>query len=324
MPGTHLQVEKIEPHEKDKSITLVYLQEQSVTRKEVPMPTLMSSEHQYEQTPSVKLFEFYEQANLDTQVLSNICRVHFEEPTPVQCYTIPCIREEDDIIARAQTGFGKTAAFLPAIISNLIEYYLNELYEKHDLSSPFCLILSPTREVVLQTERSAVSGHDMFYISNRLQEGCHISSATTGHLKAMISLTRVKYFVLDQADQMLDKSFESDVCKLEAVGLLSKYERFTFMFSATFFDEVRILVQYFIRDNYISLVVGKPDVANEDIAQTIEEMPNAFKKDQLFQLFEQSFKSEPCLIFVKTNRTADYIKSICRVGSTADLIQYYM
>ncbi|CAF1316070.1 unnamed protein product [Rotaria sordida] len=123
---------------------------------------------------------------------------------------------------------------------------------------------------------------------------------------------------------MLDKSFESDVCKLEAVGLLSKYERFTFMFSATFFDEVRILVQYFIRDNYISLVVGKPDVANEDIAQTIEEMPNAFKKDQLFQLFEQSFKSEPCLIFVKTNRTADYIKSICRVGSTADLIQYYM
>ncbi|CAF4710082.1 unnamed protein product, partial [Rotaria sp. Silwood2] len=52
--------------------------------------------------PEVKPIEFYEQANLDTQVLSNIRRVHFEEPTPVQRYTIPCIREEDDIIACAQ------------------------------------------------------------------------------------------------------------------------------------------------------------------------------------------------------------------------------
>ncbi|CAF3398486.1 unnamed protein product, partial [Rotaria sp. Silwood2] len=57
--------------------------------------------------PEVRPIEFYEQANLDIQVLSNIRRVH-EEPTPVQRYTIPCIREEDDIIACAQTGFDKT------------------------------------------------------------------------------------------------------------------------------------------------------------------------------------------------------------------------
>ncbi|CAF3963427.1 unnamed protein product, partial [Rotaria sp. Silwood1] len=56
----------------------------------------------------IKPIEFYEQANLDTQVLSNIRRVHFEKPTPVQRYTIPCIHEEDDIIACTQTGSGKT------------------------------------------------------------------------------------------------------------------------------------------------------------------------------------------------------------------------
>ncbi|CAF5162137.1 unnamed protein product, partial [Rotaria sp. Silwood1] len=77
----------------------------------------------------IKPIEFYEQANLDTQVLSNIRRVHFEKPTP--------------------------AAFLLPIISNLIEYYSNELHEKHHLPSPLCLILSPTRELALQTEHEA-------------------------------------------------------------------------------------------------------------------------------------------------------------------------
>ncbi|CAF4002997.1 unnamed protein product [Rotaria sp. Silwood1] len=133
----------------------------------------------------------------------------------------------------------------------------------------------------------------MFYICNRLREGCHILSATTGRLKNMlekhqISLTKVKYFVLDLADQMLGKSFELDICKLEALGLPSKHESFTFMFSATFSDEIRILAQHLIRDNYISLVVGKLDAANEDIIQTIEKVPNTFKKDRLFQLLEQN------------------------------------
>ncbi|CAF1074633.1 unnamed protein product [Rotaria sp. Silwood1] len=95
---------------------------------------------------------------------------------------------------------------------------------------------------------------------------------------------------------MLDKNFEPDICKLEALGLLSKYERFTFMFSATFSDEVQILAQDFIRDNYISLVVGKPNALNEDISQTIEEVSNASKKDRLFQLLEQNLSTKKIII----------------------------
>ncbi|CAF3408095.1 unnamed protein product, partial [Rotaria sp. Silwood2] len=147
--------------------------------------------HQTHVQYKVKPIKLYEEANLGTQVLSNIRRAHFEEPTAIQLYTIPCIRQQDDIMACAQTGSGKTAAFLLPIISNLLEYHADKLSEKLHPPSPLCLIVSPTRELALQTERearkfayqtavipcSAVGGHDMYAVSDRLREGCHILSA---------------------------------------------------------------------------------------------------------------------------------------------------
>ncbi|CAF2903123.1 unnamed protein product [Rotaria sp. Silwood2] len=277
----------------------------------------------------IKPIELYEEANLGTQVLSNIRRAHFEEPTAIQRYTIPCIRQQDDIMACAQTGSGKTAAFLLPIISNLLEYHADDLSEKLHPPSPLCLIVSPTRELALQTERearkfayqtavipcSAVGGHDMYAVSDRLREGCHILSATTGRLKDMVekgrvSLRKVKYFVLDEADRMLDTGFEPDIRKLEDLGLPPKDERFTSMFSATFPNEVQQLAKHFLRENYVFLAVGIPGGANEDIAQTIEEVPHSRKKDRLFQLLEENLKSERCLIFVETKRSADYIGAL--------------
>jgi len=277
----------------------------------------------------VKAIELYEEANLSTQVLSNIRRAHFEEPTPIQRYALPCIRQQDDLMACAQTGSGKTAAFLLPIISNLLDCHADELAERNHPPTPLCLVVSPTRELALQTERearkfayqtpiipcSAVGGHDMFTVSDRLREGCHILSATTGRLKDMvekgrISLKKVKYFVLDEADRMLDTGFEPDIRKLEALGLPSKDERVTAMFSATFPDEVQRLAKHFLRENYIFLAVGILGGANEDIAQTIELVPQASKKDRLFQLLEENLKSERCLIFVETKRSADYIGAL--------------
>ncbi|CAF0910812.1 unnamed protein product [Adineta ricciae] len=277
----------------------------------------------------VKPIELYEEANLDTQVLSNIRRAHFEEPTPIQRYALPCIQQRDDLMACAQTGSGKTAAFLLPIISNLLQYHADDLSAKCEPPSPLCLVVSPTRELALQTERearkfayqtpvipcSAVGGHDTFAVSDRLREGCHILSATTGRLKDMvekgrISLKKVKYFVLDEADRMLDTGFEPDIRKLEALGLPRKEERITCMFSATFPDEVQRLAKHFLRENYVFLAVGILGGANEDIAQTIELIPQANKKDRLFQLLEENLKSERCLIFVETKRSADYIGAL--------------
>ncbi|UJR36051.1 hypothetical protein I4U23_028788 [Adineta vaga] len=277
----------------------------------------------------LKPIELYEEANFNTQILSNIRRANFAEPTAIQRYTIPCIQQQDDLMACAQTGSGKTAAFLLPIISNLLEFYANELAEKNHPPAPLCLILSPTRELALQTERearkfayqtsvipcSAVGGHDTYAVSDRLREGCHILSATTGRLKDMvekgrISLKKVKYFVLDEADRMLDTGFEPDIRRLEELGIPSKDERCTSMFSATFPAEVQRLAKAFLRDNYLFLVVGTMGGANEDIAQTIQEVPQANKKERLFQLLEENLKGERCLIFVETKRSADYIGTL--------------
>ncbi|CAF5210657.1 unnamed protein product [Rotaria magnacalcarata] len=103
----------------------------------------------------VKPIELYEEANLGTQILSNIRRAYFEEPTAIQRYAIPCLRQQDDIMACAQTGSGKTAAFLLPIISNLLSYNADELGENQKPPAPLCLIVSPTRELALQTEREA-------------------------------------------------------------------------------------------------------------------------------------------------------------------------
>jgi superfamily II DNA/RNA helicase len=91
---------------------------------------------------------------------------------------------------------------------------------------------------------------------------------------------------------MLDTGFEPDIRKLEVLGLPSKEERVTSMFSATFPDEVQRLAKHFLRENYVFLAVGILGGANEDIAQTIELVPQANKKDRLFQLLEENLSNK--------------------------------
>ena len=85
---------------------------------------------------------------------------------------------------------------------------------------------------------------------------------------------------------MLDTGFEPDIRKLEDLGLPPKDGRFTFMFSATFPNEVQQLAKHFLREDYIFLAVGTVGGANEDITQTVEEVPNSKKKARLIELLE--------------------------------------
>ncbi|CAF3787311.1 unnamed protein product [Rotaria sp. Silwood1] len=268
----------------------------------------------------VKPIKLNEEANLDIQVLSNIRLAHFEDLTAIQRYILPCIRQRDDLLVCVQIESNKSAPFILPIISNLLECHANELSNREYPPSPLCLIVSPTCELALKTEREArkitdrtavvpcsvADGHDMFTASDRLQEGCHILSATIGHLKdivkkGQISLKKVKYLVIDEADQMLDADLESDIRKLESLGLSSKEERITWIFSATFSNELQQLAKYFLREDYIFFY----DSTNADVAHTIEEVPLTKKQDRLFQLLEQNLKSGCCLIFVETQQSAD-------------------
>lgn len=87
---------------------------------------------------------------------------------------------------------------------------------------------------------------------------------------------------------MLDTGFEPDIRKLEDLGIPPKDKRCTSMFSATFPNEVQQLAKHFLRDGYVFLVVGTPGGANEDISQSIEEIPNSRKKERLLELLEQN------------------------------------
>ncbi|CAF3808157.1 unnamed protein product [Rotaria sp. Silwood1] len=277
----------------------------------------------------IKPIELYREAIPTTQILSNIRRAHFQKPTTIQRYVIPSIRQQDDLIVCTQSGSGKTAAFLLPIISNLLEYHEDELFTRDDPPSPLCLIVSATPDRALQIKCearkfafqtaviscSAVGDHDMYVVSDQLQKGCHILSATIGHLKDMvekgrISLKKVKYFVLDEADRMLDAGVELDIRKLEDLGLVPKDSRFTSIFSTTFSNEVQQLAKHYLRANYVFLDVSTLDGIDTDIAQTIEEVSSSKKKDRLFQLIKQICKSERCLIFVETKRRADYLGAL--------------
>ena len=105
---------------------------------------------------------------------------------------------------------------------------------------------------------------------------------------------------------MLDTGFEPDIRKLEELGLTPKEERFTSMFSATFPVEVQTLAKHFLRDNYVFLAVGTLGGANEDIAQTIEEVPQSEKKNRLFALLDENLSkrkaSTTCFIVSSSNR----------------------
>ncbi|CAF4767821.1 unnamed protein product, partial [Rotaria sp. Silwood2] len=102
---------------------------------------------------------------------------------------------------------------------------------------------------------SAIADNDIYAVSGNPGEGCHILSTTPSHLKNMVergrlSLKKVKYFVLDEADRMLDIEFQHDIRNLEDLGLPLKDGRFSSMFFATVPNEVQRFAKHFLRDHY--------------------------------------------------------------------------
>ena len=100
---------------------------------------------------------------------------------------------------------------------------------------------------------------------------------------------------------MLDDGFEPDIRELGELGLPIKEERFTSMFSATFPEKVQKLAKNFLRDDYVFLAVGAIGGANEDITQSIEEVPNSNKKDRLFTLLNENLSNTTAFILIRTN-----------------------
>ena len=211
----------------------------------------------------------FTELNLDESLLEAISHMGFVDATPIQEFAIPKILDNKDIIACAQTGTGKTAAFILPI--------LNKLVGKEDTTID-TLIIVPTRELAVQIEQEIQGlsyfvsvgsqaiygggdGKDWDIQKEALKEGTDIIVATPGKLISHLSMgyvnfNHVKHLILDEADKMLDMGFLDDLEKI--ISYLPK-EHQTLLFSATMAPKIRTLAEKILKNpEEITLSISKP------------------------------------------------------------------
>lgn len=270
--------------------------------------------------------ESFDDAPISNLVRENVRSAGYDEPTPVQKYAMPIIASGRDLMACAQTGSGKTAAFLLPIMSKLIE---NQVPHETSRCCPLVLILAPTRELAIQINkechkfaqgsalkyRLVYGGSHVMTQANQVSGGCHILTATTGRLKDFVERGRVsfeclQYIVLDEADRMLDVgSFCKDIEVIfDHETMAPSDKRQVVMFSATFPTEVQELAHKYLKD-YLFLTVGIVGGACADVTQEFMEVKRFEKKKTLLEMLKEMTidKDHKVLIFTNQKRDADYL-----------------
>lgn len=220
----------------------------------------------------------FDELPLCDAVLDGLQAMNFKEATPVQAETIPVILQKRDVIACAQTGTGKTAAFILPLLHNLQA-------EPHAEDKVNAIIMAPTRELAQQIDQqmegfsyftsfssvAVYGGNDSqaWDVQRRgLQKGADVVIATPGRLLSHINLydidfSHIKYFILDEADRMLDMGFFDDI--MQVVNRLPK-DRQTIMFSATMPPKIRLLAKTILHDPVeVKIAISRPP---ESIMQT--------------------------------------------------------
>ncbi|KAF7635434.1 hypothetical protein Mgra_00005111 [Meloidogyne graminicola] len=295
-------------------------------------------------------------ANLDQWLLDNITMCRFERPTPVQKYSISLLsyknndgKYEYDLLAMSETGSGKTAAFLIPIIDRLLKkrksgQQLNKVRVAKDGKNHTCipnaLIIAPTRELANQTFKEALKlayrtpivpalingDHNYLEQVGNFKSGCDILIATPGRLIDMISQEHVnlkgcEFFVIDETDELLDKSFEEQTSAIveqlpteekRTTGLfLYKINKLIIvMFSATYNDKVDKLVDKFLKDDYIKLTIARKTPPN--LFEEVIFVEDINKSNVLKQVVKKIAKETPnykIVIFSNKKNTCSSISS---------------
>jgi ATP-dependent RNA helicase DDX3X len=284
--------------------------------------------------------EFAEE-QLGSEVMRNLELCKYDKPTPVQKYSIPIGLAGRDMMACAQTGSGKTGGFLFPTLAAMLRVGGTPPPEVgHGRTRkifPAALILSPTRELTSQIHEEAkkfcyctgiapvviYGGAEVGRQLRELERGCDLLVATPGRLvdlmeRGRISLSCIRFLILDEADRMLDMGFEPQIRRIVEQEDMPR-ERQTFMFSATFPREIQRLASDFLRD-YIFLTVGRVGSASKDVKQTVEYVEQYDKEDYLVRFLNQ-VQDGLILVFVETKRGADFLEDmLCREGFPATSI----
>jgi len=265
----------------------------------------------------------FEELNLAPAIMQAVRELGYENPTPIQAQAIPAVLAGHDLLAGAQTGTGKTAAFTLPLLHKLS---LSEPGKNRFGGKAIrALVLTPTRELAAQVEESVrdygkylqldstviFGGVGMNPQINRVKKGVDILVATPGRLldlqgQGHLDLSTVEILVLDEADRMLDMGFIHDVKKV--LALVPK-EKQSLLFSATFSDEIRELAGNLLKDPQ-SIQVTPRNTTVQRITQVIHPVGRSKKKDVLLHIIQKNNWSQ-VLVFTRTkfgaNNVADFL-----------------
>jgi ATP-dependent RNA helicase RhlE len=265
----------------------------------------------------------FEELNLAPAIMQAVRELGYENPTPIQAQAIPAVLAGQDLLAGAQTGTGKTAAFTLPLLHKLS---LSEPGKNRFGGKAIrALVLTPTRELAAQVEESVrdygrylkldstviFGGVGMNPQISKIKKGVDILVATPGRLldlqgQGFLDLSSIEILVLDEADRMLDMGFIHDVKKV--LALVPK-EKQSLLFSATFSDEIRELAANLLK-NPQSIQVTPSNTTVQRITQVIHPVGRSKKKDVLLHIIQKHDWSQ-VLVFTRTkfgaNNVADFL-----------------
>ncbi len=265
----------------------------------------------------------FDELNLAPAILKAVHETGYETPTPIQAQAIPAVLEGHDLLAGAQTGTGKTAAFTLPMLHRLSQGTAPK--NKFGGKGIRALVLTPTRELAAQVEESVreygkyldinstvvFGGVGMNPQIDRIKRGVDILVATPGRLldlqqQGFLDLSTVQVLVLDEADRMLDMGFIHDVKKV--LALVPK-DKQSLLFSATFSDEIRELANTLLK-NPQSIQVTPRNTTVQRISQVIHPVGRGKKKQVLLHIIQQHNWSQ-VLVFTRTkfgaNNVAEFL-----------------
>lgn len=260
----------------------------------------------------------FEDILTNDDVLDGLWDMHFDECTPIQEQAIPIIMEGRDLLACAQTGTGKTAAYLLPVINMLADGGYPE-------DAINCVVMAPTRELAQQIDRQlqgfayfmpvsgmaiygGTDGHTYDQQRRSLKMGADVVIATPGRLLAHLSmgyvdLSKVSFFILDEADRMLDMGFYDDI--MQIVARLPK-ERQTLLFSATMPPKIQQMANAILKNPAeVKLAVSKP-------AEKIQQSAYVCYEPQKMPILKKIFEETPPQKVIVFSSSKQKVKNLAR------------
>lgn len=277
----------------------------------------------------------FQDLDLAPEIMHAIADLRFSYCSPIQAQSLPHALQGKDVVGKAQTGTGKTAAFLTAIIDDLLK---NPIAEKRYAGEARALIIAPTRELVIQIAEDAkllckytdlkihtlVGGMDYVKQQRHLHDDLvDILVATPGRLLDFcgnkdVYLDQLEILVIDEADRMLDMGFIPQVRQIVRMAP-RREDRQTLFFSATFTDDVRNLVEQWTFQP-VTIDIQPENVANSTVDQHVYLVSTEEKYTLLYNLIQQEHAESMIVFANRRDECRDLQEKLLRHGVNAGLL----